>query len=88
MFLVSAGVYGTCRAVLALERRLTIICYDCIPSTCDMIQKGVIQAAIDQQPVYQGEKPLDILFNAVALNTPPSQEFYYTNIEIKIAENL
>ena len=88
LFLASAGVYGTCRAVLALGRALTIICYDCIPSTCDMIRKGIIQAAIDQQPVYQGEKPLDILFNAVALNTPPSQEFYYTNIEIKIAENL
>lgn len=88
LFLVSAGVYGTCRAVLAQKHPLTIICYDCTPSTCTMIRKGVIQAAIDQQPVYQGSKPLDILFNAIALNTMPPEEYFFTNIEIKIAENL
>ena len=65
-----------------------IICYDCLPNTCDMIRNGVIHAAIDQQPRYQGSKPLDILFNAVALNTLPAKEFYFSNIEIRIAENL
>lgn len=88
LFLVSAGVYGACRAVASLERKPIIICYDCLPDTCSMIRSGIIHAAIDQQPMYQGSKPLDILFDAVALNIMPDKEFFFSNIEIKIAENL
>lgn len=90
LFLAAAGVYGACRAVLSLEaeKKLKIICYDCVPTTKKLIKSGTISAAIDQQPFYQGSKPLDILFNYLTMDVIPEQEFFYTNIEIKIRENL
>ena len=68
LFLVSAGVHGACHAAVSSKRNPIIICYDCLPETRALLQKGIIYAAIDQQPMYQGSKPLDILFDAVALN--------------------
>lgn len=90
LFLASAGAYGACKAVEALpkDRRPVIISYDCVPSIIPMLQNGIISATICQQPDYQGGKPLDILFNYLAMDIPPSREFYYTNNEIVINESL
>ncbi|MDO4623369.1 MAG: LacI family DNA-binding transcriptional regulator [Eubacteriales bacterium] len=90
LFLPSSGVYGVCRAVemLPSERRPVIICYDCNPEYIPMLKNGILSAAICQQPEYQGSKPLDILFNYLVLGAKPSKEFYYTNLEILIGENV
>lgn len=90
IFLAAAGTFGACRAVemLPAEKRPKIICYDCLPSVEKMLKNGVISAAICQQPVLQGSKPLDILFNYICLGTEPEQEYYYTDIEILVDESL
>lgn len=90
LFLASAGVHGACRAVEMLlnERPPKIICFDCPDSTKEMLQKGLIAATICQQPDYQGSKPLDILFQHICIGEMPSKEFYYTNNEIIVSENL
>lgn len=90
LFLASGGVYGACRAVEGIppERRPLILCYDCPQETRGMIEKGVISAAICQQPERQGSKPLDILFNYIAMGAKLEKENYYTEINIIIRENL
>ena len=90
LFLASAGVYGACRAVEALppERRPKIISFDCVPTTKEMLNKGIITATICQQPERQGSKPLDLLFNYLAMGFPPKQEFFFTDIDIIIRESL
>ena len=90
LYLTGAGVYGACRAVesMNLQNSLRIIYNDCTPKNRLMLEKGVITAAICQQPEVQGSKPLEILFNAIALNIPPDAECYFTKIEVLIKECL
>ena len=85
-----SGVFGACRAVesLNLPQPPAIVCYDCPPSTRQMLEKGLISATICQQPERQGSEPLDILFNYIALDVQPEQEKVLTDIQILIRENL
>jgi LacI family transcriptional regulator len=90
LFLAAAGVNGACRAVEAMKpaRPLKIVSYDTTPTTCELVRRGVIVATIGQQPFIQGAKPLDILLDYVGMNIHPEKELQYTQIEIKILENL
>lgn len=90
LFLASAGVSGACRAVQELGRteRMRIICYDLVPQTRLLLEQGIVTAVIDQQPLVQGIKPLDLLLDAVGLGILPDREYFYTEIGIKIRENL
>ncbi len=90
LFLAAAGVAGACRAVEDLGRAgsMKIICYDTPPSTCRLLRDGTILASIAQQPFVQGVKPLDILMDYVGMGIKPKDECFYTDIEIKIRENL
>jgi LacI family transcriptional regulator len=90
LFLASAGVYGACRAVknAGAAGRITVLAYDTTPTTCEMLREGVISATIAQQPFIQGSQPLDLLMDYVALGEAPATDCFYTNLEIKIRENL
>ncbi len=90
LFLSGAGVFGSCRAIenFHSEAPPKVICYDCTQETKFMLDKGIIHVSICQQPEIQGSKPLDILFNSIALNIPPTQEYVYTKNEIIIRESL
>jgi len=90
LFLAAAGVVGACRAVeeLGYKDKLKIICYDATAATRELIKSGSISAAITQGPFEQGAKPLDILLNHVGIGQKPDQEYYFTELSIKIKENL
>lgn len=90
LFFSGAGVYGACRAVEQCRRDQMpkIICYDCTRQTQEMLERGSVHVAICQQPDIQGAKPLDILFNTIALDSPPEQEHFFTKNEILIKESL
>ena len=90
LFFAAGGVYGGCRSVLAQDRAkdMTIITFDQVESTKEMIQKDVISATICQEPFVQGSKPLDILFTYLATGELPEQEYNYTAVDIRIKENL
>lgn len=90
LFLASAGIYGACQAVeaLGLSRKIKIICFDCTPSTRQLINDGIITATLDQQPFVQGSTALDILFDYIVNDSLPKKEKNFVNIQIKIKENL
>lgn len=90
LYLVAGGVQGACRAVndLRKEQRPRIISHDVTAATRSLLEDGTIAFSIAQQPFYQGSKPLDILFDYLVMNQKPEKEFYYTNIEIVVRENL
>lgn len=90
LFLAAAGVYGACRAVkdMGLAGRLKIVSYDATPATSQLMQEQVIAATIAQQPFIQGARPLDILLDYLGMDIKPEKEFHYTEIEIKIRENM
>ncbi|MDR0951556.1 MAG: LacI family DNA-binding transcriptional regulator [Oscillospiraceae bacterium] len=90
LYLAAAGIAGACRAVreLGLAGRVKVLCFDSTNQVRELMQDGIIMAAITQQPFTQGKKPLEILLDYVALGKRPSKEYYYTKIEIKIRENI
>ena len=90
LFLVAAGVTGACRAVqeVGSERKIKVVSYDTTLTSHELIKSGVIAVAITQEPFNQGAKPLDILLNYVGMGIVPEREFFYTEMGIKIKENL
>lgn len=88
LYLSAAGVSAACKAVVESGRNITIISNDCVPITRQLLQDGVIAATIDQEPRYQGSKPLEILFEAATNGIDSIKEYYYTDAIIKIRSNL
>ncbi len=90
LYVVAAGVFGTCRAVqdLKLTEKVKIICFDMNEGIADMLQKRVISVVVAQQPEKQAALALDVLFDFVAMDKAPQSEFVYTGNVIKIFDNL
>ncbi|WP_297132395.1 LacI family DNA-binding transcriptional regulator [Terrisporobacter sp.] len=90
LFFVAGGVYGGCRAVISCnkEDHITSIAFDSVPTTREMIEKGLIKATICQQPKLQGSKPLDILFSYLSTGELPKEECNYVSVDICIKENI
>ena len=86
LILVAAGSYGVCRAVLELpeERRPRIVAMDSVPTTVEMLKKGVIQATICQQPFEQGSRAVQAAFRwLVQGEQPPASLLVETEIRIR-----
>lgn len=88
LYLAAAGVSGACRAVTDSGRKITVVANDCVLATKELLQQEVIAVTIDQNPIYQGAKPLEILFDAATVGTAFIEEYYYTDAIIKVRTNL
>lgn len=90
LFVVAAGVYGVCRAVMSfgLVGKITIISCDSIPTTIEMMKQGVIKATICQQPFTQGNKSVHTAFNYLVSGIELEKKEFIVKSEIKIVENL
>lgn len=90
LFFAAGGVYGGCRAIIDQNRQnnMTVITFDDITTTREFINTGIISATICQQPQVQGAKPLDILFTYLTTGELPGQALNYTEVDIRIKENL
>ena len=90
IFIVAGGVYGVCRAIIEMGQaeKLTVICFDSVPKTIEMMEKGIIKVSICQQPYTQGYKSIQIVFDYLIKGIKPDKQIYYTKNEIKIVENL
>lgn len=87
-FFAAAGVYGGCKAILESGRQPKVITFDEVPTTLEMLQKGVISATISQQPFRQGSKSLDLLFEYLTSGTMPEKDQNFVEHSIKIRENI
>jgi len=90
LYITASGVGGVCRAVneLGLAGKIKIVCFDATAPICQLVEDEVVTVTIAQQPATQGALPLDILLNYLSMGTLPENELNYTEIEIKIKENL
>lgn len=89
LYFTAAGVYGGCRAVLNNCRVFPkIITFDAVPSTREMIEKGVISATICQQPEEQGARSLSLLVDYLLTGELPQETICHMDLSIKIRENL
>ena len=89
LYFTAGAISGGCRAVIEQGRNkgMLIITHDSVPSTVELVKKGIIQATVCQQPYIQGVKPLQMLFDYLTTGEVV-EEINYTDIEIFIKENI
>ncbi|MBQ0028182.1 MAG: substrate-binding domain-containing protein [Lachnospiraceae bacterium] len=91
LYFTAAGVHGGCKAIQDLDKAgsLRIITHDDMPTTLDMIEKGIITATICQQPKWQGSKSLELMFEYLtSVEKPILEKCYYSELNIKIKETI
>lgn len=90
VYIAAAGVSGVCRAIVELSRQkdIFVLSYDETEPTRRLIQDGVINFTIGQEPVEQGYRAIQILFDYFMNDRRSSPKNYITQNVIKIAENL
>ena len=72
---------------MALSLLPKIITFDDVPKTKELLRNGIISATICQQPYKQGYLPVELL-SRYLIEGISCEEFHYTDIDIRIKENL
>lgn len=89
LMVIAAGLPGVCRAVIdaGREQSLRVFAFDNIPSTGEMMRRGLVKAVISQQPFTQGYRAIRAAFDTVLAGKPETERFIMEN-QIRIWENL
>ena len=90
LFVIASGTYGACRAVLELgiEQRMQVVAFDNVPSTREMMQRGLLKAVVCQQPFLQGYQAVKAAFDILLTGESKQGEQIIMENQIKICENL
>ena len=88
LFFTAAGVFGGCKAIEehAGDKDIRVITYDAVPTTMEMMEKGIVTATICQEPKWQGSKSLELMYNYLSNSDEPISSYYYSELNIKIRE--
>lgn len=86
----SGGIYGACRAIMACnpQREMTVVVFDNLPTTVELMEQGIIQATIYQHPRRQGQIAMQVIFDYLVNGKTPEKELYLLTNEIRIKENV
>lgn len=84
--ITSGGVPGAARAIEELGRvgRTKIVCFDYDPEILELINKGIVYAALGQDPFGQGHDPIIALYNYLAADVRMDEVNYTRNEVIDI----
>ncbi len=87
---IAAGACDACRAVLELgrEKDIVVTAFDDVPSTADMMRRGIIKAVVCQQPFLQGYRAFRAAFDAILADDLGAKPDVIVENQIKILENL
>lgn len=90
LYIVNLGDYSVCRVAheAAEGRHLSIITNDLVPTQKEMLREGIISATLGQQPEVQGGQPLQLLYEYLMFGVRPTQDRYYTDLNIYISQNV
>lgn len=90
VYITGAGVAGVCRAIceLGYEDRIITLAFDDIESTRELIRQGVIQVTICQEPLEQGYRAVQMMFDYFMSDKKAIPEDHFTDTVIKIKENI
>ena len=90
LYMTAAGVAGACRAVkeMNLQGKLTVLTFDDVPTTKEMVLQNVITATICTEPFHQGYDAINLLFEYFVNGRAPKRSHYFTDTVIKIKENI
>jgi LacI family transcriptional regulator len=64
------------------------ICHDTLPETMQYVKEGIVDFTIAQDPYLQGYMPIKIMYQYIALNILPKEDKLYTNIDVRLKDNI
>lgn len=89
LFVLAAGAYDACRALMELKREdVRVVTYDDVPSTREMMRRGIVRAVVCQQPVEQGYRAVRAAFDMILCGEMMEDRRLIMENQIKIIENL
>lgn len=88
LYQTSGGVEWTARAIRLLEVPTKIVCFDTYPQHLMLVREGVVTCTIGQELVKQGYMAIKLLFDYFYYGEKPEAEFYYTDVDIRVLENV
>jgi LacI family transcriptional regulator len=90
LFITASGTYGACRAVIELgfEKTMRVVAFDNVPSTVEMMRRGLVRAVVCQQPFSQGYQAIKAAFDVLLTGASKQGEQIIMENQIKILENL
>lgn len=83
LVIVTGGVSGAARAIEEMNRigKTKILCFDYDDEVIQLIKKGIVCAAMGQDPFGQGHDPIITLFNYLVTGEEP-KNITYTRTEV------
>lgn len=79
---------GKAIKMMDLTGKIKVVCFDLYPEVVELLNEGVVDFTIGQDPVAQGYIPVKILFEYLFNNKRPDQDFIPTTVEIREKESL
>lgn len=89
VYIINLGDFSICRSVYeGAGRPVSIITSDLVPVQREMLREGIISATMTQQPEVQGAMPIQILSDYLLFDELPEKDRFYTDLSIRIAQNM
>ena len=90
IYITGGGTMGLGKALKILKKagKVKVISHDIVPPVVDLMKEGIIKFTIGQDPYMQGALPIKLLFDYTFKKIAPEKEKYYTNVDIRLNENL
>ena len=90
IYITGGGTVGLGNALKIAKRAksIKVISHDIVPPVIELMNEGIIKFTIGQDPYMQGALPIKLLFDYTFKKQLPEKEQFYTNVDIRIKENL
>lgn len=80
----AGGIAGGIKAVLDSGKKIIILTVDDTPTVRKYLADGTVSATVTQQPYFQGENTIKILFDYLSGGREPKEVNFYTENQIKL----
>lgn len=88
IFINATGIHGVCHALREHPVHIPSVLYGDEAQALPYMKDGTVDILIDRHSSKHGDIPLTTLYRYCALNISPEQDKIYTDIDIKVLDNL
>ena len=90
LYVTGEGSSGVAKALKESGRRpeVKMICYDMLPGVVQAIREDIIDFTIGQEEYLQGYLPVKLMYEYKTFGTRPPVREWYTDIDIRVKENI
>ena len=90
LYVTGEGSIGVAHALEKSGMRpdVKMICYDLLDGIVEAVKNEIVDFTIGQKEYLQGYLPVKLMYEYLTFGTPPPSEKIYTDIDIRVKENI